>query len=458
MNKKDDKPTETKDPFSTSSQIFEDIFKEANQTVEKPGGEKSKQESSKRGSAPPPAQTKPTAPPPAQTKQVVHPPAQSKPTRTPTKNFQADTKPAKQTAQPRREEPKPRLPEKPANKISPLKVVLLVVLLAVLAGAVVNHLGIFDVSALSDLLGLGKKEPVPLAVKKQVPKAQAASEPASKKNGERVALTKKEEPTASVQGKEAAPMVETAKPAAPAAIPEQVVTKAPMPAQPVQVKEEKPAPLVPPGQELPKRETAPVATAQSQQATVPVSQPSSPAPPQPSSKAVKPETPQPVAQARSSSIAPPVPLDIAARYPYSIYLGSYQTQEMAKKTISLHKEEGFPAYWSKVKLGDKGVWYRVYAGYFRNEAEAQDFISRSQLKDAEVKLTRFAILLGVFPARAEAEQKLSMMLELGFPAYAIPEPQGKTCLYSGAFLTKEGADAALSELASKGVKASTVER
>ena len=208
-----------RDPFSSSAQIFEDIFKEATQTVEKPGGEKSKQEPSKRASAPPPAQTKPTASLPAQTKQVVRPPAQSKPTRTPTKNSQEDTKPAKKAAQPRREEPKPRPPEKPASKFSPLKVVLLVVLLAVLAGALVNHLGVFDVSTLSDLLGLGKKEPVPPVVKKQVPKAQAASEPASKKPGDSVALTKKEEPSASVQGKEAASRVETAKPTAPAADP-----------------------------------------------------------------------------------------------------------------------------------------------------------------------------------------------------------------------------------------------
>jgi cell division septation protein DedD len=111
-----------------------------------------------------------------------------------------------------------------------------------------------------------------------------------------------------------------------------------------------------------------------------------------------------------------------------------------------------------VKLGDKGVWYRVYAGYFKNEAEAQDFISRRQLKDAEVKMTKYAILVGVFPTRTEAEQKLSMMLELGFPAYVIPETQGKMRLYSGGFLTKEGADMALSELASKGIRASTVER
>jgi cell division septation protein DedD len=460
MNKKDDKPNKKSDPFSSSAQIFEDIFKEATQTVEKPGGEKSggekpKQEPSKRASAPPSDPRK----------QTVHPPAQSKQTRTSPKSPPAATKPAKKAAQPWREEPKPRPPEKPAKKISPLKIVLLVVLLAVLAGALVNYLGVFDVSALSDLLGLGKKEPVPAAVKKQVPKAQAASEPASKKPGDSVALAKKEEskgkkeePSASIQGKEVASRVETAKPTAPAQIPEQVVTKAPVPAQPVQVKEEKPAPLLQPPQEVPKKETAPIAAAQNPQAAAPVSQPSPPVPPQPSTKAVKPEPPEPIAQVKSSSTATPVPLESSDRYPYSVYLGSYQTHEMAKKAISTYKEEGSPAYWSKVKLGDKGVWYRVYAGYFKNEAEAQDFISRRQLKDAEVKMTRYAILVGVFPTRAEAEQKLSMMLELGFPAYVIPETQGKMRLYSGGFLTKEGADMALSELASKGVKASTVER
>jgi hypothetical protein len=72
-----------------------------------------------------------------------------------------------------------------------------VVLLA--AGALVNYLGVFDVSALSDLLGLGKKEPVPPAVKKQVTKA-AASEPASK-NPVTARFDEEEEASASVQGK-----------------------------------------------------------------------------------------------------------------------------------------------------------------------------------------------------------------------------------------------------------------
>lgn len=460
MNKKDDKPTKEKDPLSSSAQIFEDIFKEATQTVEKSGGEKPKQDSPKRSSTPPPTQTKQASSATSQKKQPPSSPAQRQ-TRTQPQNTRADSRPDRKAAQPRREEPKSKPSEKLDKRISPLKIVLLVVLLAVLAGALVNYLGLFDVSAVSELLGLGKKEPPPPALKQQVPKVQAASQPASKKPVDTAALAKKEEgkgnkevpSSPSVQGKEGSPpfRVETAKPTAPAPIPETASTRAPAPAPAAQVKEGV--------QELPKRETAPATAAQVPQAAFQVSQPSPPSPPQASSKAVKAESPQPSAQAKPAGIAAPaVPLEIAARYPYSVYLGSYQTQEMAQKAISSFNEEGYPAYWSKVRLGDKGVWYRVFAGFFRNEAEAQSFVSSRQIKDAEIKLTKYSVLLGVFATRAEAEQKRSMMLQLGFTAYEIPEPRGRICLYSGAFLTKQGADIALAELASKGIKGSAVER
>jgi hypothetical protein len=444
MKKKDDKSNKKEDSFSSSAEIFEDLFKEATQTFEKPKAEKPKQESPKRASVPPSNQGKQVRPP---------------------KGFQANTKVAKKEAQPPREAPKSRLPEKSAKTTSPLKIVLLVLLLAVLAGAAVNYVGVFDVSSLSDLIGLGKKEPVAPALKKQVPKAQIASKPAEKKSAETVAPAKREEvemkkvePSAPVQTKDAVPRVETAKPTTPAQVPETGAIKAPMPAQPVQVKQEKPAPLAPPQQELPKKDTPPITAAQDAPATSPVSQPSLPPTPQAHSKAVKPEPPQPMAQTKSSSVETPSPLESSVRYPYSIYLGSYQTNELAKKALSLYKEEGPPAYWSKVKLGDKGVWYRIYAGYFKTEAEAQDFISRRQLRDAEIKRTKYTLLIGVFPTRAEADQKLSIMFDLGFPAYIILEPQGRVRLCSGAFLTKEGADSALSELASKGIRASAVER
>ena len=145
------------DPFSSSAQIFEDIFKEATQTVEKPGGEKSKQEPSKglqllhrlkASNRSPSTKLKASQPEPPQKAAQFVAEDQTRPPEKPQ---------PRNAAPPRREEPKPRPPEKPANKISPLKVVLLVVLLAVLAGAVVNHLGDFDVSALSPIAGLGEE-------------------------------------------------------------------------------------------------------------------------------------------------------------------------------------------------------------------------------------------------------------------------------------------------------------
>ncbi len=421
MNKKDDKPQKKGDPFYNSAQIFEDIFKEATHSVEKPkakkaGVEEPKPATPKRPMAPPPAPGKQTAPPPPPQLRQARAPKASR------LRPQTNRKEARQ----RQEPPLPEPTEKPSKRLSFLKIVLLVVLLAVLSGAVVNYLGIFDFPALSDLLGPEKKQPPPPALKKQVPRPQTASQPPVKTPDPTVASTKKEEG----QGEEPAQQ-----PAAPPPVQEQAVTKTTLPAPQIPIKEEKPATVVPPTPEPPKREMEK-------------------AQPEP----LRQEPPHPTAQAKSSSVEPPVLLDSSARYPYSIYLGSYQSDEMVKEVLAKYREEGMPVYWSLVRLGDKGVWYRLYAGYFRSEAEARDFVSRRQLNDAEVKMTRYAVLVGVFSTRAEAEQKASILLGLGFPAYMIPLPQGKIRLYSGAFHTKQGADIAVSQLASKGIKAFAVER
>jgi cell division septation protein DedD len=145
-------------------------------------------------------------------------------------------------------------------------------------------------------------------------------------------------------------------------------------------------------------------------------------------------------------------------YPYSIYLGSYRTVERAKKAISMYQHEELPVYWSRVNLGEKGTWYRVFAGYFRSEAEASDFIARKELKDAEVKMTNYSVLIGVYSSREEAQQKSGALFNLGFPTYVIPEARAKFRLYSGAFNSKKGAEQNVEELASKGVQSRAVER
>jgi cell division septation protein DedD len=210
-----------------------------------------------------------------------------------------------------------------------------------------------------------------------------------------------------------------------------------------------------------------VAPVQPQQAPTPV-QPATPSPSaaQPHPKAREELATQgvlpPVVQ--TQSLVNPVATEVGPSqigslgYPYSIYLGSYRTVERANKAISMYQHEELPVYWSRVNLGEKGTWYRVFAGYFRSKAEASGFITRKQLKDAEVKMTKYSVLIGMYSTREEAQQKSGSLLNLGFPSYVIPEAQAKFRLYSGAFSSKQGAEQNVAELASKGVQSRAMER
>ncbi|MGD2127100.1 MAG: SPOR domain-containing protein [Desulfobacteraceae bacterium] len=148
----------------------------------------------------------------------------------------------------------------------------------------------------------------------------------------------------------------------------------------------------------------------------------------------------------------PAPQKRATSYPYSIYLGSYKSLDRAKIAVSQYQERGLSPYWVKVHLGKKGVWFRVFEGHFEKKGEAKAFISAEQLKDASVKRTKYTNLIGVYSTEQELRTKSLALLELGYCPYAIAGADGQIWLYTGAFLTREGAEVQHRELASKGVQ------
>jgi hypothetical protein len=81
-------------------------------------------------------------------------------------------------------------------------------------------------------------------------------------------------------------------------------------------------------------------------------------------------------------------------YPYSVYLGSYKTRERAERAISEYRNKGLSPYWVKVDLGDKGVWYRVFSGYFQKREQANEFIKKKQIAESKSRHTRYANLIG----------------------------------------------------------------
>jgi cell division septation protein DedD len=465
MAKKDAKSGKEGSAFSDSAEIFEDIFKEATQWTEKP-----KQASNT-------SADRRDGPPPKTTHQVERKPA--RPVQKPVRQGERGRGVANQTIIKSEPERKPRKPT------SIVKVGILFVLFLILGGALLNYFDIVDISAVIDLFGLSKKEvahaPPPMRAPARVP-GKARSSPPNKQGGEKVAaVPKKAEPTAPVEAKQQPVKVETSAPTM-RAQPQQKVAREepPSPVQSEQPKAETPA-STPSGRgavQVPQKGATPSPLqAGPKQTPVPVTpRPPAVTPVQPATAPrPAPET-QPKAEEElpTQGALPPVvqtqplvkpaatevgPSQIAPLgYPYSIYLGSYQTPERAKKAISMYRHEGLPVYWSRVNLGEKGIWYRVFAGYFRSEAEASDFIAKKELKDAEVKMTNYSVLIGVYSSREAALHESGALSNLGFPTYVIPEARAKFRLYSGAFNTKKGAEQNVTELASKGVQSRAVER
>ena len=366
---------------------------------------------------------------------------------------------------------KPKLPKRKGKGSPLLKIFLLIVLLAIGVGGASVYLGILD---LSDYIGWpepAKKEaPKVVAAKPPKPVTPKAAQP-STPQAKPAEATKPPAQPPQVPPKTAETVTPPQPPPPPAVAPPkqpELQAKALPPAPPEVAKVDKP---LPPAQPPVKAESPPApvqAPVKSEpQAPPPSVQPplkSQPkTPPAPVQQPVVPkraETPQAGVQPKEVAPAKSVPhvSTSTVAYPYSVYLGSVQGMEYAIKGLSPYESQGFSTYWSKVHLGAKGTWYRLFAGYFRTAQEAETFIQQKGIKDGEVKETRYSNLIGTFGTKKEGEEKALALAKMGLSAYCIPAGDVQVRLYSGAFITRDGAEKNQVELDSKGIKSEIVER
>lgn len=145
-------------------------------------------------------------------------------------------------------------------------------------------------------------------------------------------------------------------------------------------------------------------------------------------------------------------------YPYSLKLGSYISVVRAKKAMRYFAKMGLSTYWVKVDLKKKGVWYRVFAGYFTKSEQGERFRQKHGLKTSRVKKTRFANLIGVFTSPKALEDKVQGLKDLGYSPYVIRDPDGKSRLFVGAFLSRKGARDLYNDLKSARIESQIVLR
>jgi hypothetical protein len=328
----------------------------------------------------------------------------------------------------------PETPHKKAKRSIAPKAAFLVLLLALLVGIILNYLGIVDTSLLQDYLKFGHEQ---VAAQSPVPGKRAAI-PLEKASGSQ------EQP----QAKEHNPTEAKHEPKAPPPAPTQAFSSGGM-------NEDKLAELETPSTMAQARSgTDPVegkapsfkADERHEAPEIATKQEPQPGPPQPQLSS-KPVLPGPV-----------TPQPSAPQFPYSVYLGSFKAADAVKKAIAEYQKEGLSPYWAKVDLGEKGVWFRVFAEHFQTKAEAEKFIMERNIKGGTAEITRFANLIGVYASDQRVDEQRRLLVSVGFYPYVIRDAEGRSFLYSGAFDRKEYAEQEHTLLASKGIHSEIVER
>lgn len=146
------------------------------------------------------------------------------------------------------------------------------------------------------------------------------------------------------------------------------------------------------------------------------------------------------------------------KYPYSLYLGSYRTLELAKKAVETYSKKDLSSYWTRVTFKKKGVWYRVFMGHFEDSRQAESFRQEHGLKEATTKETQYTNLIGTYGHTEELQEKVISLRKLGYSPYVIEGPEGESRLFVGAFVTEEGAEVQNNDLKSNSVQSQVIKR
>ncbi|MBW1997346.1 MAG: SPOR domain-containing protein [Deltaproteobacteria bacterium] len=145
-------------------------------------------------------------------------------------------------------------------------------------------------------------------------------------------------------------------------------------------------------------------------------------------------------------------------YPFSVYLGSFKNTSRVEKATSKYRDRGIGTYWTRVDLGEKGIWYRLFTGSFRTKKEAQAFIKKHHLREGASRRTRYAILMGLDKSPNGLEARMRSLVKTGYTPYILKDSKGHYGLFLGAFYRKERANKTSASLAKMGFSSKVVLR
>jgi outer membrane protein TolC len=147
-----------------------------------------------------------------------------------------------------------------------------------------------------------------------------------------------------------------------------------------------------------------------------------------------------------------------SRLPYSLHLSSWRTLGKARKMIAHYRKKGLTPYAIKVNYEKSGIWWGCYSGYYKTKKEADSAIAKDKLVDVRVKKTPYANLIGRYKTESTMQDMSQKLYQLGFFTYAVKGKNDTYRLFTGAFYTKEGAEAQCADLKSHGIQCQVILR
>lgn len=143
---------------------------------------------------------------------------------------------------------------------------------------------------------------------------------------------------------------------------------------------------------------------------------------------------------------------------FILQFGSYQTIERTVTALSRYKKRGIETHWSRVDLGEKGIWYRLFTGPFETKEKAIKYKNNHRLNKSIVVFTPWTVLVAESAVQQNIDKIRSELRDNQIDNYAIKNTDGSYRLLSGAFVTKEGAEKLAQEIAGLGYDAKVVLR
>ena len=161
--------------------------------------------------------------------------------------------------------------------------------------------------------------------------------------------------------------------------------------------------------------------------------------------------PAPPAAAAVPAVPPVATVEAypSGAYPYAIHLSSFKSPEGAEKEATTERDRGLRVYPVHVDLGKKGIWYRLYYGYFKSAGAATAAITEDRLTNVMVRSTRYACLVGSYSSAAESEATSRRLTEKGFFPYTI-DIGAAHHVFVGAYHTLKAAKARSQALSDNG--------